>query len=158
MRWIVVAVGRLKETHYRDGVAEYLGRIARSRPISLFEIPEDDGSGGRERDAMRREAERIRQASGRARIVALTEHGNTLSTVAFASRLEALETQGGDLAFVLGGPNGLDPDLERDAAWRLSLSPMTLPYQLARLVLLEQLYRADSIRRGEPYHRGLVRK
>ncbi len=154
MRWIVVAVGKLKEPFYRHGADEYLSRLQRYRQVSLVEVPDAAVRAGREPDALRQEADRIRQAAAGARLVALTERGQQLSTEELASRLETLEGQGGDLAFCIGGANGLDPEVERDAAWCLGLSTLPLPPQLARLVLLEQLYRVETLRKGEPYHRG----
>jgi 23S rRNA (pseudouridine1915-N3)-methyltransferase len=154
LRWIVVAVGKLKEAHYRDGTAEYLARLARSRPFKLVEIADSVVKPGREAAALREEAERIRKACNGARIVALTERGEQVSTAQLAAKLEAQEALGGDLAFVIGGANGLDVEVERGAAWQLALSALTLPHQLARVVLLEQLYRVETMRRGEPYHRA----
>ncbi len=153
MRWIVIATGRLREPFYREACAEYLGRLQRQRSVTAIEIDEVPPRAGDVQRAARLEAERLRKAAGPARIVALTERGEALSTERFAARLEDLERGPGDLAFVLGGPAGLDPELERSATWRLALSSLTLPYQLARLVLLEQLYRAETLRRNEPYHR-----
>lgn len=148
-----MAVGRLKEPFYRQGAEEYLARLQRYRPAKVVEVADAPVKAGREAEALRQEAERLRQACGNARIVALTERGESLTTRQLAARLEAQEAAGGDLAFVIGGANGLEPGLEREAAWKLSLSPLTLPHQLARVVLLEQLYRVESLRRGEPYHR-----
>lgn len=148
-----MAVGKLKEPFYRQGAAEYLTRLQRYRPAKLVEVPDTTVRQGREADTLRQEADKIRAACGEARIVALTERGESLSTSQLGARLEALEAGGGDLAFVIGGANGLDRGLEEGASWRLSLSALTLPHQLARVVLLEQLYRVESLRRGEPYHR-----
>jgi 23S rRNA (pseudouridine1915-N3)-methyltransferase len=102
---------------------------------------------------MAREAEAIRVARRPdERLVALTEEGRTWSSVAFA---QALEGSGSErLAFVIGGADGLDPTIKAEASWQLSLSPMTFPHELARLLLLEQLYRAMSIQQGGPYHRA----
>ncbi|MBM3269642.1 MAG: 23S rRNA (pseudouridine(1915)-N(3))-methyltransferase RlmH [Candidatus Sericytochromatia bacterium] len=154
MRWIVVAVGRLKEPFFRQGADEYLARLGRYRQVKLVEVPDAPVRQGREADALRQQADRIRQAAGGAKIVALSERGEQLATDALAARLEILEGVGGDLCFAVGGANGLDPALERDAAWLLGLSRLTLPHQLARVVLLEQLYRVETVRRGEPYHRA----
>lgn len=154
MKWTVIGVGRLKEPFYRDGCAEYLGRLQRKRAVACLEVEEVAPKAGDSTRSTRAEGERLRKLAGNARIVALTERGDLLSTQDLARRLEQFEREPQDLAFLLGGPDGLDPDLERAADWRLSLSPLTLPYQLARLVLLEQLYRVESLRRREPYHRG----
>jgi 23S rRNA (pseudouridine1915-N3)-methyltransferase len=106
------------------------------------------------RDAgMAREAEAITAAlRPEERLVVLTEEGEAFSSPAFA---EQLRDSGSDrLAFVIGGADGLEPWLKARASWRLSLSPMTFPHELARLLLLEQLYRATSILQGGPYHKA----
>jgi 23S rRNA (pseudouridine1915-N3)-methyltransferase len=101
---------------------------------------------------MRREAEALRAClrSGE-RMVALSEEGERLESRAFAGRLAALASH--RVAFLIGGADGLDGDLRRGADAVISLSPMTLPHDLARLVLLEQIYRARTILDGGPYHR-----
>lgn len=155
MKWSVVAVGRVKESFYREAIAEYAGRLKRYRPLDLIEVPEERLIPGREAQVMRAEADRLRAACKGSEIIALTERGAQLTTAQLAQKLEAFEAQGiASLSFVLGGPQGLDAELERDARWKLGLSPLTLPYQLARLVLLEQLYRCETLRRGEPYHKA----
>ena len=85
------------------------------------------------------------------RLVILTEEGQTLDSVSLAQRLEGSGSE--RLAFVIGGAEGIDPALKARASWRLSLSPMTFPHELARLLLLEQLYRAMTIQQGGPYHK-----
>ena len=85
------------------------------------------------------------------RLVVLTEEGRTLDSLAFAEQLRGSGSE--RIAFVIGGADGLEPALKAQAHWRLSLSPLTFPHELARLLLLEQLYRARSIQQGGPYHR-----
>jgi len=155
VKWSIVAVGRIKESFYREAISEYAGRLKHYRPIELIEVPEERLIAGREAHVMRTEAEKLRAACRGSEIIALTERGSQLSTVQLAAKLESFEAQGlSSLAFVLGGPQGLDADLESEARWKMGLSPLTLPYQLARLVLLEQLYRCETLRRGEPYHKA----
>jgi 23S rRNA (pseudouridine1915-N3)-methyltransferase len=102
---------------------------------------------------MAREAEAIRAAlRPEEQLVVLTEEGQGFDSVAFAERLQGSGSQ--RLAFVIGGADGLDPALKAAASWRFSLSPLTFPHELARLLLLEQLYRAQSIQQGGPYHRA----
>jgi 23S rRNA (pseudouridine1915-N3)-methyltransferase len=155
VKWAIVAVGRIKEPFYREAIAEYAGRLKRYRPIDLIEVPEERLTPGREAQVMRAEAERLRAACRGTEVIALTERGSQLDTVQLSQKLEAFEAQGlGALSFVLGGPQGLDPEFEREARWKMGLSALTLPYQLARLVLLEQLYRCETLRRQEPYHKA----
>ena len=137
----IVAVGKVRKDWVGEGVALYRKRLP---GLELVEL----------RDAgMAREAEAIRaELKPAEQLVALCEEGQTFDSLAFAKRLEG---SGSDrLAFVIGGADGLDPVIKAQASWRLSLSPMTFPHELARLLLLEQLYRALSIQQGGPYHRA----
>jgi 23S rRNA (pseudouridine1915-N3)-methyltransferase len=138
----ILAVGRLRRGWILEGVEHYRRRLPGLEIVEL-------------RDAgMAREAEAVRAAlRGDERLVALTEEGRRYGSEAFAAALEGSGSE--RLAFVIGGADGLDPALRADAAWQLSLSPLTFPHDLARLLLLEQLYRARSIQQGGPYHRPL---
>jgi 23S rRNA (pseudouridine1915-N3)-methyltransferase len=137
----ILAVGKVRKGWLSEGVGLYLKRLPGLEVVEL-------------RDAgMAREAEAISAAlRPEERLVALSEEGQTLASTAFASALEGSGSE--RLAFVIGGADGLDPALKARASWRLSLSPMTFPHELARLLLLEQLYRALSIQQGGPYHRA----
>ncbi len=135
MRLIVLAVGRLRPP-YADDVQHYQKLIARHARLELVEVREDD-------QVQRRIPER-------AYVSQLHSEGRTYDSVAFSAFLEERRMSGLDLCFVIGGAYGLD-DVE-GADHRLSLGPMTLPHQLARVVLLEQLYRGHKILAGEPYH------
>jgi 23S rRNA (pseudouridine1915-N3)-methyltransferase len=124
-----------------EGVALYLKRLPGLEVVELRD-------GG-----MAREAEAISAAlRPDERLVVLTEEGQTFPSTAFAQKLDGSGSE--RLAFVIGGADGIDPALKARASWRLSLSPMTFPHELARLLLLEQLYRALSIQQGGPYHRA----
>jgi 23S rRNA (pseudouridine1915-N3)-methyltransferase len=137
----ILAVGRVRKGWLNEGVALYLKRLP---GLEITELRD----GG-----MAREAEAIGAALRPAeQVVVLSEEGQTFDSQAFARRLEGSGSE--RLAFVIGGADGLDPVLKARAAWRLSLSPMTFPHELARLLLLEQLYRAVSIQQGGPYHRA----
>jgi 23S rRNA (pseudouridine1915-N3)-methyltransferase len=135
MRLTVLAVGRLRPP-YADDIQHYeklLGRYAR---LELVEVREDE--------------QVARRIPERAYVSQLHSEGRTYDSVAFSAFLEERRMSGRDLCFVIGGAFGMD-DLE-GADHRLSLGPMTLPHQLARVVLLEQLYRGHKILAGEPYH------
>ncbi len=134
MRITILAVGRLRPP-YVDDVEHYLKMLGRYAPVEVVEVREDD-------DVARRIPER-------AFVVLLDERGRQLGSEAFAEWLEERRQAGRPLCFVIGGPVGLSLD---SADLRLSLGPMTLPHQLARVVLVEQLYRAHRILAGEPYH------
>lgn len=137
----VIAVGRLRKRWLVEAVTLYQRRL----PGLVITEVRDGGP--------QREAEAILAAlRPDERLVALSEEGAALSSTAFA---EQLARRGADrLAFAIGGADGLAPLLRQRASWLLSLSAMTFPHDLARLLLLEQLYRADTILRGGPYHRG----
>lgn len=156
MKITVVAVGRVRGV-LEQAVAEYEARAARYWKLEVVEV--DAGAPGRDPDPARvrsAEAERIlsRVSPGTA-VFALTREGKGMGSRTLARALEehAVRASPG-VTFVVGGAFGLAPDLLARAERRLSLSAMTLPHEMARLVLAEQLYRAGTILRGEPYHKG----
>lgn len=159
MRWTIVAVGRLKERHWRDAMEEYLKRMRPYRPLQVIELPDERAdaaeSPAQTALATAREGERILgHLKPQSTLIALWDQGEQLASEALARRLETLEQNGGgELVFVIGGSYGLAPEVLKRADWHLGLSRLTLPHQLARVVLLEQLYRAERIRRQEPYHK-----
>lgn len=159
MRWTILAVGKIKERHWHDAMAEYLKRLGPYRPIEVVELPDEKADPGQTPAlielARRREGERILAAlRPGAVLVAMWENGEQLGSEALSERLARMEHDGSrEAAFVIGGANGLDPAVLARADWKLGLSRLTLPHQLARVVLAEQLYRAERIRRGEPYHK-----
>jgi 23S rRNA (pseudouridine1915-N3)-methyltransferase len=134
LRTIVLAVGRLRPP-YADDVQHYRKLLARYTRLELIEVREDQTVEGRIPD--------------RAFVVLLDSEGSTYDSVGFSKWLEDRRQSGRDICFVVGGPRGLDLDA---CDLKLSLGPMTLPHQLARVVLLEQIYRANKILAGEPYH------
>jgi 23S rRNA (pseudouridine1915-N3)-methyltransferase len=134
VRYLVLAVGRLRPP-FNDDVEHYAKLLRRQARVEVVEVREDEA--------------RERRIPERAYVVLLDSGGRELSSEAFASFLEQRRQAGLDVVFVLGGPFGTD--LSRHDA-KLSLGPMTLPHQLARVVLLEQLFRAHKILAGEPYH------
>ena len=134
MKLIVVAVGRLRPP-YADDVRHYQKLLAGHAKLELVECREDE--------------QVVRRLPKRAHVTLLTAGGEELDSVGFARRLEDRRQSGMDWCFVIGGPFGLQ--LEKPDS-RLSLGRMTLPHQLARVVLLEQLYRAHKIIAREPYH------
>jgi 23S rRNA (pseudouridine1915-N3)-methyltransferase len=134
MRISVIAVGRLRPP-WQDDVEHYRKLLAGHARLELVEVREDE-----------RVPPRIKE---RDHVVLLASDGRQLDSVELSRWLEDRRQDGRDVCFVIGGPRGLD--LER-CDTRLSLGPMTLPHQLARVVLLEQLYRAHKILAGEPYH------
>ena len=137
MKLAVVAVGKLKERHWVEACDEYLKRVRRYLPCEIVEV--------------RDESSLLDRCPPRYARWALDERGRELTSVEFARNIERLMTHGSPgIAFVIGGAEGL-PDV--NAEMTISLGRMTMAHRLARLVLLEQLYRAFTIIRGEPYHK-----
>ncbi|MCC7385892.1 MAG: 23S rRNA (pseudouridine(1915)-N(3))-methyltransferase RlmH [Deltaproteobacteria bacterium] len=156
MRLRIIAIGRDKRDPTCALASTYIERIAHYHAIELIELKEEPAKGSTPIDRVRAiEATRIREALGPSdHWVALDERGKDLRSEEVAQRLRALaESAVKVVSFVIGGPNGLDPALLSSARERWSLSKLTLPHRLARLVLAEQLYRACTILRGEPYHK-----
>jgi 23S rRNA (pseudouridine1915-N3)-methyltransferase len=154
MRITLVCVGKLKERHFRDAAEEYLKRLAPYAKVTVVEVPDRD-LGADEQRALAAEGEAVARAiPPGSHVVALDVGGEMRSSEDFARWLERQAVEGrSDLAFVIGGAGGLHERALALAQERLSLGPLTLPHQLARVVLLEQIYRAFRIVRGEPYHR-----
>ncbi len=154
MEVTLAAVGRLRPS-YREACDEYLRRLGRYARVAEVEVRE--ASRAPTPEAQRRE-EATRLAAKLppgARVVALTRDGRAWSSAELARRLSAWRLEGGrGLAFVLGGSHGLGAALLEGAAERWSLGPLTLPHELARVVVAEQLYRAFTILAGHPYHKG----
>lgn len=150
MRFQILAIGKLREPFYRDGAREYLKRLTRYGQVQVKESPKEASPSVRDLAAA---YEAVRRAHLKADIrVALDAGGRSFSSEKFASWLQELGSGGASLAsFVIGGPHGLAAKALSDSNLVLSLSPMTLPHQMARLLLLEQLYRGFTILRGEPY-------
>ena len=153
-RATVVAVGRLKGWA-AEGCEDYLGRLRRYFPVEVAEIPEEDMNRRLASDVLATEGERLlKRIPAGSHVVALDrEKGEPLSSEDLARRLASLGVSGrSHVAFVLGGPLGLSPRVLSWSDERLSFGRITLPHALARVVLLEQLYRAVKIERGEKYH------
>jgi 23S rRNA (pseudouridine1915-N3)-methyltransferase len=149
----VLSVGRDRSGWFEPGVQGYADRLKHYTRLELVEVPEPRGR--RSADASRaQEAERILSARRAGELlVALDERGDALDTPGFARFLGDAQNRSQDLLFVVGGDDGLDDRVRAAATRVLSLSSMTLPHRLARLLLVEQLYRAFTLLRGEPYHR-----
>jgi len=159
VRLAVIAVGRLKGGPERDlaeryrGRVEALGRSSGFAPLEMIEI----GESRARRDADRRaeEARAILERAHQTPLVAFDERGSALTSEAFAERLGGWRDRGTpSLGLAVGGADGLDPAVRERAALVLSFGAMTLPHQLVRVLVLEQLYRGLTILAGHPYHRA----
>lgn len=154
MRITLVAVGKLKERHFRDAAEEYLKRLGPYATLRVCEVPDRDVTRDEARARAEEGADVLRAIPEGAHVIALDAQGTSYTSEAFSAHLDELALSGrSTVAFAVGGAAGLASEVLARANERLSLGPMTLPHQLARVVLLEQLYRAFRISRGEPYHR-----
>ena len=156
MKLLVVAVGTRMPGWIDQAFDEYAKRMPRSLKTELIEIRPEPRSGGKSTEQlMAAEAARIERALPRGAFrVALDERGRELTTAELARWLDARRQDGRDVAFLIGGADGLDQGTKRGAEATLRLSALTLPHGLARVLLAEQLYRAASILENHPYHRG----
>ena len=160
MRLVVVAIGRLKQGPERELAERYrqrfddIGRKLGFRGLDVHEIPES-----RARDAATRIAEEAAAISAaippKSMVVALDERGNSIDSDAFARQLGRWrDDQVANTIFIIGGADGLSPDLRRMAKLRMAFGSATWPHQMVRIMLLEQIYRAATILAGHPYHRA----
>ncbi|PND35874.1 23S rRNA (pseudouridine(1915)-N(3))-methyltransferase RlmH [Achromobacter pulmonis] len=156
MKLIVVAVGTRMPDWVQTAWDDYAKRLPADCALELREIkPEPRNSGKTPAQMMAAEAKRIDAAlpAGVLRL-ALDERGRDLTTMALSQKLEQWRAGGQDVAFLVGGPDGLDPELKAACSGQLRLSSLTLPHPMVRVVLAEQLYRAWAIMTNHPYHRA----
>ena len=155
----IICVGKMKEKFYIEAAAEYGKRLSRFCKLEIIELPEDrlpeDPSKAQIEAALAKEAETIRaKLPSGAMIVAMCVEGKTQSSEELAALMEQSANQGGShVVFLIGGSFGLHPSVKALAAVKLSMSPMTFPHHLARVMLLEQIYRAYQINAGSKYHK-----
>ncbi|MBQ7617399.1 MAG: 23S rRNA (pseudouridine(1915)-N(3))-methyltransferase RlmH [Desulfovibrio sp.] len=149
----LIVVGKLKHRYTQEGVKLYLERLGNYRKLILTEVRDADPTLPLPK-RLEQEATRILKALPKECLpFILDEKGQSLSSVQLAKLLKTYDEQGtGPLAFIIGGPFGLAEEVKAKARQCLSLSALTLPHELARLVLLEQLYRAETIMANSPYH------
>ncbi|MEK7402708.1 MAG: 23S rRNA (pseudouridine(1915)-N(3))-methyltransferase RlmH [Gemmatimonadota bacterium] len=153
MKFIVAAVGRPRDAALAAAIREYETRAARYWPLDVREVREEPARGARPAMVIAKEAERLAAKVEGATVVVCDQGGTAMTSERFARFLQDARERATDLAFVIGGANGLGDAVKKRAQQRLSLAPWTLPHELARLVLAEQLYRAGTIVRREPYHK-----
>jgi 23S rRNA (pseudouridine1915-N3)-methyltransferase len=153
MRLVVAAVGRPRDPDLASAIRDYETRAGRYWPLDVREVREEPARSASAEVVRQKEGERLLAAAAGSRIVACDEAGDALTSHQFAQWLQEARERARDVTFVIGGAYGL-ADPVRDRADRLlKLAPWTLPHELARLVLAEQLYRAGTILRREPYHK-----
>ncbi len=154
----IIAMGKLTVPYLKDASADYVKRIGRSFSISVVEpkpeaLPQAPSAGEIER-ALEREAERIlAEIPPRARVYAMCVEGKPMSSEKLAESLERCATETGEACFIVGSSHGMHDKVKARADVRLSVSPMTFPHELFRVMLLEQIYRAAEIQSGSRYHK-----
>ena len=159
MKLKIVTVGKLKEKYLRDGIAEYSKRLSRFANLEMIELADektpDRASDSENQKILELEGTRILSKIGdRDFVIVLAIEGKTLSSEEFSKQLERAPINGfSTLTFVIGGSLGLSPQVKKRANLSISFGRLTLPHQLMRLVLVEQIYRAFTIQQGSPYHK-----
>lgn len=134
--------------------AEYLKRMPREASVEIIEIRPDKRASGKNSEVVQEaEAARILEAAGKDLLIVLDEHGQEITTTQLAQRMENWLAGGRDVALVIGGADGLHASLKKKADWLWSLSKLTMPHGMVRVVLAEQLYRAWTVIQNHPYHR-----
>ncbi len=154
MRLVVAVVGKARNPTLGEAIRDYEKRAARYWPLDVHEVREEKATGISLDRVKEREGARLSERiPARAQTVACECGGKFLSSEQFAEFLRTARDQDRDLAFLIGGAFGLGADVASASSMKLSLAPWTLPHEIARLVLAEQIYRAGTIVRGEPYHK-----
>lgn len=155
----VLCVGRVRERFFQDAAGEYMKRLTRYAKIGICEVPDEKApenlSEADRKLVLKKEGDRLlAKIREQDYVIALAVNGTPMSSELFAARIGALMNSGkSSIAFVIGGSLGLSGDVQRRADEAISFSAMTFPHQLMRVILLEQIYRAEKILSGEPYHK-----
>jgi 23S rRNA (pseudouridine1915-N3)-methyltransferase len=154
LRLRILSVGHKMPGWVEDGCKEYLKRMPREVAVEIVEIKPDKRASGKNAEQVQEaESKRILEAAGRDYLIALDEHGQEVTTLQLADRMQKWLGDGRDVALVIGGADGLHQDVKTRADWLWSLSKLTLPHAMVRVLLTEQLYRAWSVLNNHPYHR-----
>ena len=154
MKLRILTVGHKMPDWVELGCAEYLKRMPREMTVEIVEIkPGKRATGKNATQVQEAESKRIIEAVGRDYLIALDEHGQEVTTRQLADRMKNWLAGGRDVSLVIGGADGLHSDVKTRAEWLWSLSKLTLPHGMVRVLLAEQLYRAHSVINNHPYHR-----
>lgn len=159
MKIKLITVGRLKEDFYKKAAAEYEKRLSRFHKITAYELSEESKSDSPSESEIKKALEKegkniIKNISNGAYVIALAIGGKAISSEKLAEKIKSIADSGtGEIDFIIGGSHGLSGEVLARADFLLSFSPMTFTYQLSRVILTEQLYRASKINSGETYHK-----
>ncbi len=154
----IICIGKLKEAYWREACEEYAKRLQAFCKFTITEIPEcrlpEHPSPAQIESALKTEGAKIRSAAGGSAVFALCIEGKTLSSEQLAEKMNSLSVNGtSTVSFLIGSSYGLSGEVKQSADFRLSMSPMTFPHQLARVMLCEQIYRAFQIMNNGKYHK-----
>ena len=159
MKVTIITVGKLKEKYLKDGILEYSKRLGRFTKLDIIELPDektpDNASQAENQAIMAKEGNRILgKIAERSFVIAMAIEGKQLSSEEFSKTIADITVRGfSEIVFIIGGSLGLAPEVKKRANLLFSFGKITLPHQLMRLVLLEQIYRAFMIQQGSPYHK-----
>ncbi len=148
----IIAIGSIKEKYLKDAIAEYQKRLQKYTSIEIIELK--DESFDEINKTLSKEAEKIKKhISEKDYIITLEIEGKQLDSVEFSKKLENIQLETSNITFIIGGSYGLSPEIKGMSNYHLSISKMTFPHQLFRVILLEQIYRAFKIKNNESYHK-----
>lgn len=154
MQFVVAVVGKPRDANLAGAIREYESRAGRYWPLAVHEVREEPARSGGADLVREREAERLLAAiPPQAQVIACDVNGRSMTSQQFSRWMQDLRERARDVGIAIGGAYGLGDAVKRRATQVLALAPWTLPHELARLVLAEQVYRAGTIARGEPYHK-----
>lgn len=154
MKVRVAAVGKPRDAALAAAIRDFEARAAHYWPLEIVEVKEESARNATPEQVMQKEGERLlARIPSASRLVLCDPGGDQMDSAAFARWLQEERESGRDVSFVVGGAFGIAKDVRERPHRRLALAPWTVPHELARLVLIEQIYRAGSILRGEPYHK-----
>jgi 23S rRNA (pseudouridine1915-N3)-methyltransferase len=154
MKLKIISVGHKMPDWVENACAEYLKRMPRELSTEIIEIKPDKRAAGKNSEVVQEaEAKRILEVAGRDYLIALDERGAEVSTLQLAERMKTWLGGGRDVSLIIGGADGLHASIKQRADWLWSLSKLTLPHGMVRVLLAEQLYRAHTVIQNHPYHR-----
>ena len=155
MRIRIIAVGHKMPDWVEAGSLEYLKRMPRETAVEIVELKPDKRAAGKGGEQVREaEGRRILEAAGRDYLIAMDERGQEPTTLQLADKMQGWLADGRDVALAIGGADGLHDQVKQASQWQWSLSRLTLPHGMVRVLLAEQLYRAWTVLNHHPYHRG----
>ncbi len=154
MKLNIISVGHKMPSWVELACAEYIKRMPRELSVQLVEIKPDKRAAGKNSEVVQEaEAKRILEVVGKDYIIALDERGQEVTTLQLAERMTGWLSNGRDVALIIGGADGLHTSIKQRADWLWSLSKLTMPHGMVRVMLAEQLYRAHTVIQNHPYHR-----